>query len=161
MAVGDHCGDDHVALVVERDSKRSARSCKARSNLERPAAPAHPTDRNGPPIAQPMEGGAQQLEVTDPVELGIIGHARRAIAEAELGAKIKLDLGAAALGGADEGAAGAPLIERERPRHLRPGSVDRFFRMRCLLRGELARIACEQDDKRSSNNETSGRRSSR
>src|SRR5262249_35536085 len=96
------------------------------------------------PVAQSAELGAEQLEVAHPVELGIVRHAGGAIAEAELGAQIKIDVGAAVGGPAAECAPDTPLVERERPFELGPGDGRVLPRIPRLLPGaERHRAACE------------------
>jgi hypothetical protein len=63
---------------------------------------------------------AHQVEIGDAVDFVVIGDARLAIAEADLGPHIELDLAAAGLGGATEGAAGGPAVARERPGDFAP-----------------------------------------
>jgi hypothetical protein len=58
---------------------------------------------------------AEEFEIADAVKLGIVGNAGRAIAEADLGAQVDIDLDTAIGAAAAKCTAGAPLIERKRP----------------------------------------------
>src|SRR5262247_216763 len=76
-----------------------------------------------------------EIAVAHAIEVAVIGDAGCAIAGAELGAKVELDLGAAIGRLAGECAAGAPLIHGERPRHLRPERTNVGCVARHLARG--------------------------
>jgi hypothetical protein len=64
-----------------------------------------------------------QVEVAQAIELVVIGNAGRAIAEADLGPDIKVDLGAAVGRRAPERFALAPFVHREGPLHLGPNRM--------------------------------------
>src|SRR5262249_42221023 len=85
-----------------------------------PAAAFHPADADRLPVAQSVELAAEQFEIANTVEFGIVRHAGRAVAKAELGAQVKLNLRAAIDGPAAECATGAPLVDREWPFDLAP-----------------------------------------
>src|SRR5262249_57660750 len=67
---------------------------------------------------------ADEMEVADGIERAVSGDAGCAIAGAEPGAKVELDLSAAIGRLAGECASGSPLIHGERPCHLRPERTD-------------------------------------
>src|SRR5579883_2158194 len=93
-AVRDHGGrDDHVAMVVEGERERRARG--AAGHVVGAAASLHPRDRDRVAVARCLELLADELHVADPLELLVVGDAGRAIAEADLGAHVNLDLRAA------------------------------------------------------------------
>src|SRR6516165_6511931 len=87
--------DDHVAAVVEHDRYR--RLARPIASGERVSATAtlHPGNRDRPAGAERRNLAADEIEVAHAIEVGVIGDAGRAIAGAELGAKIELDLAAA------------------------------------------------------------------
>src|ERR1700730_15100040 len=115
IALGDDRRDHHIAFVIEGDGKGGDRRPVAHGDGIGPAASMHPADGDRPPTAQAVERGAEQFEIADAIELGVVGYPGRAIAEAELGAQIKVDLAAAIRGLALERASDPPLVERERP----------------------------------------------
>src|SRR5262249_31963379 len=78
---------------------------------------------------------AEQFEIAHAVKLRVVRHSRRAIAESELGAQVKLDLRAAVGGAAAERTAGAPLVHRERPFDLAPRAGRGLSRRGWLLTG--------------------------
>ena len=89
------------------------------------AAALHPGNRDRPAGAQRRNLAADKVEVAHAIEVGIVCDAGRAIAGAELGAKIEPDLGAAIGRLAGKCATGSPLIDREWPLHLGPGRAGR------------------------------------
>src|SRR5262249_2185720 len=98
-------------------------------------ATLHPGNGDRPAGAQRRNFAADEIEVAHAIEIAVIGDAGRAIAGAELGAKVELDLSAAIGRLAGECAAGSPLIHGERPRHLRPERTDVGCVARQLARG--------------------------
>src|SRR5262249_51817280 len=76
-----------------------------------------------------------ELEVADAVELSVVRPPGRAIAEAELGAQVEIDVGAAIGGPAAECAPDAPLVEGKRPFELGPGGGRGLSRIGRLLPG--------------------------
>src|SRR5262249_58373426 len=68
--VGHDGGDHYVAFVVEGDGERGARRAIGYGDLIGPAATFHPADGDRAPVAQSVEPGAEQLEVTHAVEFG-------------------------------------------------------------------------------------------
>src|SRR5262249_44761596 len=84
------------------------------------AAAFHPADADRLAVAQSVELAAEQLEIAYAVELGVVRDAGRAVAKAELGPQVKLNLRAAIGGPAAECATGAPLGDREWPLALAP-----------------------------------------
>src|SRR5262249_17648678 len=82
------------AFIVEGDGERGARRAIGYGDLIGPAAAFHPANGDRAPVAQSVEPGAEQFEVAHAVELGVVRHAGRAIAEAELGAQVEIDVGA-------------------------------------------------------------------
>ena len=72
-------------------------------------------------MGQAEEFRAEQLEIGDAVELGLVGNAGVAIAEPDLGPQIETDLDAAIGGSAAERPPVAPLVARERPLDLDEG----------------------------------------
>src|SRR5262249_34576077 len=127
--------DHYVAFVVEGDGEHGAPRAIGYRDLIGPAATFHPADGDRAPVAQSVEPGAEQLDVTHAVELGVVRHPGRAIAEAELGAQVEIDVGAAIGGPAAECAPEAPLIEGERPYELGPGGGRGLSRIGRLLPG--------------------------
>src|SRR5476651_625917 len=71
---------------------------------------------------------AHQVEVAQAIELVVIGDASRAVAEADLGPDIKVDLGSAVCRLALERFALAPLVHREGPLRLGPNRMARRCR---------------------------------
>src|SRR6516164_6753822 len=112
--------DDHVAAVVEHDRYR--RLARPIASGERVSATAtlHPGNRDRPAGAERRNLAADEIEVAHAIEVGVIGDAGRAIAGAELGAQIELDLAAAVGRLAGKRAARPPLIHGERPLRLHP-----------------------------------------
>src|SRR5262249_14759887 len=78
------------------------------------------------------------------VELGIVGDAGRAIAKADLGAEVDVDLNAAVRARAAVGLPEAPLVERERPFDLGPDRPRRADGLR--VAGEQASEAGAERD---------------
>ena len=74
----------------------------------------------GPAGAERRRLPADQVEVAHPLEVAVVGDARCAVAEPELGAQIDIDLAAAIGGFASERLAFAPRVGGERPAPLRP-----------------------------------------
>ena len=85
-----------------------------------PDSSLHPRDLDRVARTQNRWRVAHQIEVAQTSELLIVGYAGRAIAEADLGADVKVDLRAAIGGRAPEGFPFAPLVHREGPLHLGP-----------------------------------------
>src|SRR5262249_56601531 len=114
LGLGDIGGDDgcdhHVALVVESDGEGGPRRPVRHGDSIRPAAAFHPADADRLPLAQSVKLAAEQFEIAHAVKLRVVRHSRRAIAESELGAQVKLDLRAAVGGAAAERTASAPLL---------------------------------------------------
>src|SRR5262249_37778877 len=85
-----------------------------------------------------------ELEVADAVELSVVRPPGRAIAEAELGAQVEIDVSTAIGGPAAECAPDAPLVEGERPFELGPGGGRGLSRIGRLLPGAERHRAARQ-----------------
>src|ERR1039457_3619438 len=122
--VRDHDGgDDGVTVIVESNRQCRLSSAKWTGNRVRPAAALHPRDNDRVAGPQNRKLVAHQVEVAQAIELVVIGDTGRAIAEADLGPNIKVDLGAAVGRGALERFAVAPLVHREGPLRLGPNRM--------------------------------------
>jgi len=120
VVVIDHgCCDDGVAAVIE--SKRQRRVWRAIGLGDRVSAAAalHPCDLDL--AARPQHRGpvAHQVEVAEAIEFVVVGNAGLAVAKADLGANVEIDLDPAVGRLAAECFAFAPFVGRERPLHFR------------------------------------------
>src|SRR5262249_35584190 len=127
--------DDHVAAVVEGDRQRGLARRIAGSECIGAATALHRADRDRAAGAERRRLAADKVEVAHAIEVSIFRNAGRAIAGAELGAQVELDLGAAIGGLAVKGAAGSPLIDGERPLHLGPHRTGGGYVARRLVGG--------------------------
>src|SRR5262249_12113076 len=116
--------NDHVATVVEGDRYRALCRPAAAGEAVGTAAAFHPRDRDRPAGSERRSRAAEEIEIAHAIEVGVLRDAGRAIAGAELGAKIEAHLAPAVGRSADERAAGAPLIDLEWPAHFGPGGAD-------------------------------------
>src|SRR5436190_1266808 len=87
--------DDRITAVVESDRQRRLRRARRAADGKRTAAALHPGHRD---LASGSLRGklvAQQVVITDAVELIVVRDARAAVAEADLGPDVDGDLSAA------------------------------------------------------------------
>ena len=110
--------NDPVAFVGERDGQKIASRPSRSIDLECTRAPLHPSHAHRPPGCERGDLSWKQVEVGDAIDLRVVDNTGRAVAEPDLGAHVERE--AAQL--AAEGAAGAPLVEQERPGRFRKGA---------------------------------------
>jgi len=92
--------------------------------------------RNRPAGTDCGRFAADEIDIADPVELLVVGHAGRAITETDLRPQIQIDLARAIAGLALKRPAESPLVERERPFDLGPDRpVGRRDALRCGSNG--------------------------
>src|SRR5262249_19822730 len=101
-AVATHTSPRSFKAIARRQGGGAAR------HVVGAAAALHPGDRDRMAVARRGELLAEQLDVADALELGIVGDAGLAIAEADLGADVDVHLGAAVLRAAAPSLAEAP-----------------------------------------------------
>ena len=89
-----------------------------------PAETLHPPDPDRPTSADGPGFRVDHVGIADPLELGVVGHAGRAIAEADLGAHVDLNPCPAVGRRAYERPPEAPLVERERPLRFSPNRLE-------------------------------------
>src|SRR3984893_13780788 len=113
----------HIALIVECDGQHALAFVFVRCPVGT-AEPLHPADLDGAAGTERPEFPPHQSGIGDPLQLGIVGYAGGAVAEADLRPNIDVDLDAAIGRRADEGFADAPLIQQKRPFGLGPDRLD-------------------------------------
>ena len=81
---------------------------------------------------------AQQIEIGNAIDFVVVGDAAVAIAEADLGPHVKLDLAAARSRAATEGLARRPAIAGKRPGDFLPRAIPFVLARRGVLVGGSA-----------------------
>ena len=119
----DDRGDDSVAVIIEGNGKCGVSRAIWIGNRIRPAAAVHPRDADRVAGPQHRRLVTHQTEIAQAIQFVVIGYAGRAIAEADFGADIEVDLDPAISRPAPERLALAPLIGRKRPLHLGPNRM--------------------------------------
>ena len=114
-------GDHHIAILVERHGQDRARPVVGNVDLIDAAQSPHPADLDVVAVGQSEKFRAEQFEIGDTIEFGLVGNPGVALAEPDLGPQIERDLNAAVGGGAAERPPVAPLVARERPLDLDEG----------------------------------------
>ena len=93
------------------------------------AAPLHPCNADRATGSQGRGCLADQPEVGHAIKLLVVCHSGRAVAEADLGSNIDVDLNATIGRCATKRFAFAPLVDRKRPLSLRPNGTARCFHL--------------------------------
>jgi len=87
IAPDGRCGDDHVATVVESDRKHQFGHSAPTADHVAAAAAFHPVDTDRSAGAECRTLAVDETDVTDPIEIVVVGHPDRTIAEADLGSE--------------------------------------------------------------------------